>query len=282
MNLENKIFSALLMIVMIFIAGCNGENGNGPDNPANKVIAINGIYYKGTMGSNVLDKKLQFVVTDSEGKYIPDKQIQLYQFDGDGSIPKSTITDSTGIAEFTYGFSGTESVARLLLRADDSLDLEIHIRADALIPGAGGQGSYALFTDRYSDVKNFLGQPVNVDIIPGDHEIMYATYESTLGVVVMLYDRDLDKTVYDTSSVYGVIVNSIYDVTTQSSPPIGIGSTLDEIRSAYGAPDTIYFEMPRPEIIVRYSSLPAVFYCHWTFGMPDTLLEEIHFIEPQI
>lgn len=274
------LFIVLFISILTLIIACGGDKGNDPVNPANKLIAINGIYYKGTMGSNILDKKLQFAVTDSDGRYIPDKLIQLYQFDGDGTIPRSTMTNSTGIAEFEYAFSGSESVSRLLLQADDSINLEIHIRADALIPGAGGQGSYVLFSDRYADVKNYLGLPVSVDSVPGDHNIIYANYENALGVVVMLYDQNLDKTVYDTSSVYGVIVNTKYDVMTSTTPPIGIGSTLDDLRGAYGAPDTIFHENPRPATVVRYSSLPGLFYCHWQNGMTDTLIEEIQFFEP--
>ncbi|MFH2048846.1 MAG: hypothetical protein ABIJ12_05315 [bacterium] len=279
MKIGNKFSFLFILLFIVIIAGCGGDKGNDPVNPANKIITLNGVYYKGTMGSNILDKKLQFAVTDSDGKYIPDQQIQLAQFDGDGTIPRSAMTDSTGIAEFEYEFSGTESVARILLQVD-TIRLEIHIRADALIPGAGGQASYVLLSDRYSGVKNYLGEPASVDIVPGDHQIIYANYENALGVVVMLYDQDLDKTVYDTSSVYGVIVNTKYDVMTPTTPPIGIGSTLDDLRSAYGAPDTIFHEDPRPATVVRYSSLPGVFYCHWQFGMTDTLIEEIHFIDP--
>ncbi len=282
-----KIGIRLLLMVSLstvaLIIGCDGDDkGNDPVINANKIIALNGVYYKGTMGSNVLDKKLQFAVTDGQGNYIPDKQIQVHQFDGDGTIPRSIMTDSiTGIAELTFGFSGSESTARILLQADDTLRVEIYIRADALIPGGGGQGSYILLTDRYSDVKNYLGDAPSVDIFQ-DHPIIYANYEDTLGVVVMLYDLDLDQTVYDTSSVYGVIVNSIYDTKTNTTPPIGIGSTLDELRTAYGTPDEIFHENPRPATVVKYISLPAAFYCHWQIGMADTLIEEIHFIEPQI
>jgi len=281
MKIGNKFSFLFILLFIVIIAGCGGDKGSDPVNPANKIIAINGVYYKGTMGSNVLDKKLQFAVTDGEGNYISNQVIQLAQFDGNGSIPSSTRTNSTGIAEFEYEFSGTESVARILLQVD-TIRLEIHIRADALIPGAGGQASYVLLSDRYSGVKNFLGNPAIVDIVPGDHPIIYANYESALGVVVMLYDQDLDKTVYDTSSVYGVIVNTIYDGQTQTTPPIGIGSTLNELRTAYGDPDEINNTPPRPATEVRYYALPAAFYCHWQIGMTDTLIEEIHFLRPKM
>ncbi len=282
MKIRHFVFflTSLLVFALIISCGDEDDKGNGPVINANKIIAINGIHFKGTMGSNVLDKKLQFAVTDGQGNYIPEKQIQLVQFDGDGSIPRSVISDSTGIAEFVYGFSGSESISRILLQAD-SLRLEIHVRADALIPGAGGQGSYVLFSDRYSNVKNYLGTPDQIDSFQ-DHSIIYINYENSIGVVVMLYDIDQDRTVYDTSAVYGVILNKTYSTKTHTTPPIGIGSTIDELRSAYGIPDEIFNDPPRPATVVRYTSLPAVFYCHWQIGMADTLIEEIHFIEPQI
>lgn len=281
MKLRNKFSSLVILLVTIaLIIACGGDdNGTDPIINANKVIALNGIYYKGIMGDSTTDKPMQFAVTDGQGNYIPNKQIQVIQFGGDGTIPRSIMTDSTGIADLIFGFSGSESTARIMLEADDTLRVEIYIRADALIPGGGGQGSYVILTDRYSDVKNYLGEPSFIDIFQ-DHPIIYADYEDTLGLVVMLYDLDLDKTVYDTSSVYGVIVNSIYNVKTNTTPPIGIGSTLDELRTAYGTPDEIFHENPRPATVVRYTSLPATFYCHWQIGMTDTLIEEVHFIEP--
>jgi hypothetical protein len=261
------------MLSVGLLLSCGDDDPVGPDRRA-KIVAINGLYYKGEMGSDTVDKPLQFAVADKNDNYLPYQQIQLEQLEGDGKLdPKSIVTDSTGIAGFTFNFNGTLGHTRIRLIAPDIDSLDILIRANTLIPGVSGQGQYVLFDDTYTDVKHFNGLPASVDIFDSS-EVIYVNYEADLGVVVMVYDLDTNGVIYDTSSVYGVIVNSVYSETTVEG--IGIGSPLDSLKSAYGEPDSIWWD-PRPPaaVAVKYYTLGMTFYC-WP---SDTSVFEIHLTE---
>ncbi|MEA2030256.1 MAG: hypothetical protein U9N55_01500, partial [candidate division Zixibacteria bacterium] len=241
---------------------------------------INGIYFKGIMGDTITDQPMLFAVVDCNGHYLAEQQIQLDMVTGDGILgPRSIMTDNAGVAGFAYCFSGNLANASFRLYLENLDTIKVYVRADALIPGGHGQAQYILFDDTYADVKNFNGEPASLDIIT-DHCIMYANYEESLGVVVMLYDLDYNQQVYDTSSVYGVIVNSVYSGTTLDNPAIGVLSPLADLRQLWGVPDDIKHSPPRPATVIRYDSLPGKFYGHWESGMADTLIEEIHLFEP--
>ncbi|MBU8932705.1 MAG: hypothetical protein KOO62_01740 [candidate division Zixibacteria bacterium] len=243
---------------------------------------LNGLYFKGIMEDSTTHLPMQFAVVDDSGHYLINQQIQLSLVAGDGSLdPRSILTDSTGVTEFTYGFTGNYNRALIRLNITGIPSVYADIRTDALVPGAYGQTQYILFDDTYEQVVAFNGQPASVDTYEG-HSIMYVNYESTLGVVVMLYDRDQDRQLYDTSSVYGVIVNTSYQGQTNTTPPIGVGSSLADLRAVWGDPSRLYYEEPRPAIVIGYDSIFTTFYGHWEIGMTDTLVEEIHFIEPLI
>ena len=276
-----------LLLTLTLSLGCGDDDGPvGPGNPS-KIVAVNGLYYKGVMGDTIPDTVLQFAVADKNDNYLPNQQIQLYRLEGDGHLnPKSITTDSSGIAGFPYVFNGSlgHAVIRLVAEGIDSLD--IFLRANTLIPGPHGQGQYVLFDDTYADVKNFNGDPASVDIImnPFNHPFIYVNYERMLGVVVMVYDIDLDKTIYDTSSVYGVIVNT-NDYTTYTGTTaegIGVNSSLSDIREAYTEPDTIRYDSAPPDspgdsaVYIRDLDRGLTFYSDFT---ADTSVLEIHLIE---
>ncbi len=259
-----------------FLISC-GDDDNGPVGPGSpaKIFAINGLYYKGVMGDTIPDTVLQFAVADKNDNYLPNQQIQLCPLEGDGELShRSIITDSSsGTAGFWYAFTGDSghSAIRLVVENVDSLDIQF--RANTLIPGEHGQAQYVLFDDTYTDVKHFNGIPASVDVFDSS-EIIYVNYEAALGVVAMVYDLDTNGVIYDTSSIYGVIVNTIYTGTTAEG--IGVGSPIDSLRSAWGEPDTIWLD-PRPPaaIAVEYYAYGLTFYC-WP---SDTSVFEIHLTE---
>jgi len=229
------------------------------------------------MGDTIPDKVLQFAVADKNDNYLPNQQIQLYLMEGDGHLnPKSVTTDSTGIASFPYGFTGDSghAVIRLVVEGIDSLD--IFLRANTLIPGPGGQAQCVLFDDTYADVKNFNGLPASVDVDP-DYWVVYANYESALGVVVVIDDANKDESAADWEEVKGVIVNTVYSKKTAQG--IGIGSPIDSVRGVYGEPNRIWFyDLGPPEewaVVFDYDSFGLSFFCD-TVG---TNVEEIHLTE---
>jgi len=265
----------------MFGLGCGDDPPNGPEPVVvSGLEAVNGLYYTSVIGDSITNLPMQFAVVNDSGKYVPNQQIQVTLSKGDGYLgPRSIMTDSSGIATLQYTFNGSLSYAAIRLWVEGLDTLDVFLRADALIPGAHGQAQYIIFDDTYKQVVGLNGQPSSVDTFEG-HGIMYLNYESALGVIVMLYDLDYDQQVYDTSSVYGVIVNTVYDGHTDTTPPIGIGSPLADLRTVWGDPSRIYYEGPRPGIVIGYDSLFATFYGHWEIGMTDTVIEEIHFFEP--
>ncbi len=226
------IFSLLLSL----FGACGKSVGSGK---TAKIVAINGLYYKAEMGDAIPDTVLQFAVADKNNNYIPNQQIQLSPLEGDGELShRSIMTDSSGLAGFWYAFNGDSghAVIRLVAEGIDSLD--ILLRANTLILGLGGQAQYILLTDTYAEVKGFNGPPQSIDIHP-DKWVVFANYEESLGLVVLIDDTSHNEDANDFEDVRGFAVNTVYDGTTLDSIPIGIGSPFADVRTLYGAPDTI-------------------------------------------
>ncbi|MEA3297866.1 MAG: hypothetical protein U9R56_08385, partial [candidate division Zixibacteria bacterium] len=99
--------------------------------------------------------------------------------------------------------------------------------------------------------------------------------EGILVVVVMLNDSARNYHVYDTTSVYGVIVNTIYEKKTPEG--IGIGSPIDSLRDSYGDPERI--RLIDNDILVEYRALGFDFYCN---SDSDTTVIEIHMFHPRV
>ncbi len=285
------IFAALITVLMVLCLSCGDDKPNGPQPDFQSLQAPNGLYYLGVMEDSTFNKAPEFTVVDKEGAPLTNQQIQVELIAGDGTLaPKSIVTDSTGIATLSYTFSGNLGYAVVRLTAPDNDSLDVYLRADVIRTGVHGQVQYIQFDDTYADVKNILGEPESVDIIPDnvapDHKIIYVVYENSLGIVVMVADEDLDKKIYDTSSVYGVIMNTVYDTKTDDSIPIGVKSSFADVRAVYGAPSRILRDPLSPgDIRIDYDTLGARFYSDSTplvdtsFTVRDTIIVELHWTE---
>ena len=244
-----------------FIAGCGREKPVGPPPPPepDKVLSVNGYYFKAVMGDTITDRPLNFSVEAENNAIFPDKWLYFDLLSGDGTLLADSIkTDAKGIAHLTYAFDGLLGHAEIQFLARDIDTSQIQIRANTLVPGIGGQAQYILFEDTYLDCKNYNGLPLSVDV-DSSFWITYANYENALDVVIVIDDRDSSETAEDNEDVLAIILTSGYTGKTKDS--IGIGSTLNEIKAVYGQPDSIYFDAAQPPALgVVYGSEGLLFF----------------------
>ena len=249
-------------------------------NPAS-IQAQSGLFYKGNMGSSVLDPPLTFVVQDAAGGIVTKAWVHYSLVEGDGTLSAdSSLPNGSGTYTLSYNFSGVlgHAIIRAKVPGVDSID--VYVRANTLIPGPGGQGQYVLLdSDQYYMVKNFNGEPERVDFVEQDgYPYNYVVYEQSFGVVIILED-DGDGVAENLEPVFGVIVNTTYDKTTAEG--IGIGSHMSDVFAVYGPPDTSYLDpTPPPADVYIYSQRDNSSHPNMTFfaSPDDSTVFEIHLI----
>jgi hypothetical protein len=243
------------------------------------VRTLLGAYYKGLMGQSALSPALNFAVADAGSIFLDNMWISLTLLEGDGALSPadSVLTNSSGLGNVTYNFSGSRGHAIVQAYFRDVDSVSAYLRANTIIPGVGGQGQYILFTEKYLDVKNFNGNPNSVDVDP-IFAVTYANYESNLNVVFVINDANVDEIAQDTEDVLAIILTSGFNEKTKDS--IGIGSTYNELKAVFGPPDTVEYDpTPPPALAIIYDSLGMVFYTNTVSGTPaDTNVSvfEIH------
>jgi hypothetical protein len=238
---------------------------------------VGGEYYKGEMGSAVLDPELRFAVQDSHRNYVAGAVIQLRLLEGDGTLTANSITaGADGIASAGYTFSGALGHAVVEAIGRNGADtIDVVLRANTLIPGDHGQGQYVLLDDLYSDVIGINGAPARVDPFG---TVAVANYEAELGMVVICYDIDSNGVLPANAPVHGVIVvDSVYwqppDLTSKNNPYEGmtadsimIGSKYHaDIVPVYGPADSISVNSEDPSlvaVVIEYDDLHLKFWCH--------------------
>ena len=290
---KNRLRTIFVFLVTATICGC-GCNGDDPPKPPvpDGVTAVNGLFYKGNMGSDDMDQPLVFAVADNKGVYVPDQWIHFSLLTGDGLISADSLkTGSDGKATLAYTFSGSLGHAEIRAIARNLDTAYVYLRANTLIPGDHGQGQYILLDDTYADVVDFNGEPVTIDFLPEDG-IAVANYEATLGVVVVIYDTDENGEIEPTSPVYGVlVVDSVFPQPPDSSTMSARyeGATKDSIQigssywadiypnPAYGEYDSLRFwsDPILPGLQLFYDSLHLQFWCHPS----DTTVYQISIFE---
>ena len=288
---NNWLRTIFVFLVTATICGC-GCNGDDPPKPPvpTGVAAVNGMFYRGNMGSDDMDQPLVFAVADNKGAYVPDQWIQFSLLTGDGLISADSLkTGSDGKVTLVYTFSGNLGHAEIRAIARNLDTAYVYLRANTLIPGDHGQGQYVLLDDTYGDVVDFNGPPVVLDTFPAAG-IAVANYEATLGVVVVIYDTDENGIIEPTSPVYGVlVVDSVFpqppDSSTKSAryegatrDSIKIGSSYwADINPVYGEYDSLKFadDPILPALVLYYGSVYLEFWCHPS----DTTVYQISIFE---
>jgi hypothetical protein len=262
------------MLLVGLLLSCGDDDSVGPGKPA-KIIAINGIYYK---ADSLAEKPLVFAVADKDGHRFPNQMILLSVVDGDGTLSTDTIiTDSSSTAGFTYDFTGSLGHAVIRLIAPNIDTIDVYIRRSVIIPGSSGQAQYVLLTDTYAEVRGFNDQPQSIDIDQSNWAV-FANYEDSLGLVVLIADVNHNEDADDFEDVRGIAVNTVYNGTTLDSIPIRIGSPFADVRTIYGDPNEIVSgsDTTGPFLRIRYKSLDTEFIGNLD---PDTTIIEIDLVE---
>ncbi len=275
---NNRLRTIFVFTVTATICGC-GCNGDDPPKPPvpDGVTAVNGMFYRGNMGSDDMDQPLVFAVVDNKGAYVPDQWIHFSLPVGDGVISADSLkTGNDGKATLAYTFSRSLGHAEIRAIARNLDTTYVYLRANTLIPGDHGQGQYVLLDDTYADVVDYNGPPVSLDAYT-QYGIVVANYEGPLGVFVVLYDTNEDGLIEDTSPVWYVGVedsvvpqppdsttkNTRYEGTTADG--IGIGSHwMDDVVPVYTFPDFVVEDNEDPDLPAHkiiYDSLHLTFWC---------------------
>jgi|GEM_PF-689937 len=290
--MPNSLRCLSIVFALAILIGCSScDKSTDPPPPPpppdpSGLTATNGLYYKFVMGDTVSNEPLDFEVKDEDGNSIANQWVHFTRTAGDGILSAdSVITNSSGVAHITYRFSGALGHATIEAMVPDLDTLYVFLRANTLIPGDGGQGQYIRVDDTYAEVVAFNGQPDKLDTIPDASQIMVANYETSLGVVFVIYDTDEDSTIEATSPVFQVIVvDSIFpqnpDSTVYSAryegktaDSLGIGTRFwcnacpnpedPDILTTLGGTNNIRFDNePPPAIVFTYDDLYLTFWCH--------------------
>jgi hypothetical protein len=221
------------------------------------VQPLNGLYYKGTIGSAGLTPALRFSCTNAAAQLLYKPWIH-FSTDGDGLLSAdSARPDPTGSALLDYQFSDTLGYAVITAATNGSDTARVAVRADIFVPGPHGQGQYVRFDDKYISVRSLNGAPIQIDR-PFDNFVI-ANYEDNLGVVFWVTDANNDGLPADNDEVTGVITTTIYPGKTTKG--IGIGSSYQSVVAAYGTPDSMAFDPSAPPAwYIDYRHLGLYFY----------------------
>ena len=246
------------------------------------VNAVYGTHFKGVMGAGIAEPEFRFRVLDQAGVALRRPWLYFSVVAGDGTLlADSLLADANGAIINNYTFDGQlgYGVVRATVPGVDTLDVKV--RASVIRFGADGQGQYVKLYDTYADVFALNGQPESIDPDPRPEQtINYVDYESTLGVVFVIYDTNNDNIVQDSESVVSVILASQFTGVT-SLEGIGIGSSIHAVRAAYGVPDVFFYDPSNPPAWgMQYDDLGALFYASTT--PPDSSIIEIHLWDPTL
>jgi len=241
------------------------------------VDAVFGTLFKGTMGSGIQDPPFRFRVLDASSQALRLPWLFFSILEGDGYlIADSAQPDANGAIWNDYIFDGQLGHAVIRAMVPDIDTLDVRVRASVLRLGTGAQGQYIRFDDTYADVLALNGQPDRIDVDTSYYR-NFAVYENSLGVVIPVEDLNGNEQIDPDEPILEVYVNTIF--TPRTPENIGIGTSIQDLRGAYGPPDSVFVDpIPPSAEVLKYVSLGALFYC--VHVPPDSAIIEIHLWEP--
>lgn len=205
-------------------------------------------YFMGEFGSSIQNPQMRLRVRDFQAANLYKVWMKFQLLEGDGTISAESLqTAPAGNSLLTYDFSGTLGHATIRAMVPGYDTISLYVRASTIAPGVDFQGQYIRNGDTFGAVKALNGAPL-LDTPDPNYWLNYADYESQLGVLAIIADLDSSSTSQDNEPVYGVILNSLYNGTTQSG--WGIGSPIQTLLTEYGA---VIPELdPTPPAAYRY------------------------------
>ncbi len=218
---------------------------------------------------------------DASNNPVPGARVTFRVLSGDGLFSSDTVTNVSGVATFSYAFTGSLGQAVVEATHEDDT-LTFVLRAPVLIPGNNGQGDLILFSDRYADVKTWKGNPAGTVPLSG-RAYNLALYDQAEGLVVMVWDVNSNSQIEDTEPVRGVLATA-YD-----TPNAYVHPTLDslqvdvspyrDVEAVYGPPDRAFLDLTDPAVPAFEFQWDAVGLVVFTDTLGDSTVRQIDVFE---
>jgi hypothetical protein len=256
------------------------ENGQASDTVTVIVASLavlNGYYYKGEMGSDVLTPPLALQALEAGSGPSQDTWIHASVITGDGTLAADSVqpgADDTAYIEYNFDGSLGHAVIQAWIKDIDTTDL--FLRARTIIPGDNFQGQYALYRDTYALIQEFYGNPsAVVNPEPGSGYLVL-DYEPTDSIVFLVGEVGaINGQVSAMDTVYRILITG--SQTAATAEGIAVGATYPELLAAFGAPQTsgVYPGYPQ-DTLLYYDSLGLLFWCN----KADTVVNQIDMLVP--
>ena len=224
-----------------------------------RLTPVNGVFYKGTLGSSQLNHPMTFVCTGEHSDTVRGVWIHFVRQEGDGQLSTdSAKPDNTGTVSVSYTFGSTMGHAEILafVRHAPAASACVRIRANALTPSSLGQLQYVLIEDSVATLNSLDGIP-GIRRDPRGILLLYLSYASSPGVVFYVFNHNNNNLAEDSEEVVGGAVFAPYAEKTKEG--IGVGSSYSDVKAAYGGPSEFTYDSTNAIYVAIYNGIGAAF-----------------------
>ncbi|MBN1212472.1 MAG: hypothetical protein JXA92_07830 [candidate division Zixibacteria bacterium] len=263
-----------------YILVAYNKNGQASDSVTvivASLVVLNGYYYKGEMGSDVLTPPIALQALEVGSVPSQDTWIFASVIEGDGTLAADSVqpgADDTAYIEYNFDGSLGHAVIRTWIKDIDTADL--YLRAATIIPGDNFQGQYALYRDTYALIQEFYGNPAAVVNPEPGSGYLVLDYEPSDSIVFIVGEVGaINGQVSTMDTVYKILITG--SQTAETAEGIAVGATYPELFAAYGEPQTsgVYPGYPQ-DTLLYYDSLGLLFWCN----KADTVVNQIDLMAP--